>query len=139
MKIVGRKSRGPGLRGLGLGAMTAQRSRDKLVIPSSISCYGWREGPQFRRMADFRKLEVWRRAHELMLKVHLLAGELRGGAYLSLRSQIIRAAMSIPANIVEGRAQRTDRDFSRFLGYAIASASELEYHLLAARDLGLNC
>lgn len=88
-------------------------------------------------MADFRKLEVWRRAHELMLKVHPLAGELRGGAYLSLRSQIIRAAMSIPANIVEGRAQRTDRDFSRFLGYAIASASELEYHLLAARDLGL--
>ena len=88
-------------------------------------------------MADFRKLEVWRRAHELMLTVHPLASELRGGAYLSLKSQIVRSAMSIPANIVEGRAQRTDRDFSRFLGYAIASASELEYHLLAARDLGL--
>lgn len=72
-----------------------------------------------------------------MLEVHPLAAELRGGAYLSLKSQIIRASMSIPANIVEGRAQRTDRDFSRFLGYAIASASELEYHLLAARDLGL--
>jgi len=86
-------------------------------------------------MSDFRKLEVWRNAHDLMLQVHSQAGGIRGGAYLSLKSQIIRASMSIPANIVEGRAQRTDREFSRFLGYAVASASELEYHLIAARDL----
>ena len=70
-----------------------------------------------------------------MLQVHSTAGGIRGGVYLSLKSQIIRASMSIPANIVEGRAQRTDREFSRFLSYAVASASELEYHLIAARDL----
>jgi len=71
-----------------------------------------------------------------MIEVHAIAGAIRGGAYLSLKSQIIRAAMSIPANIVEGRAQRSERDFSRFLSYAIASTSELEYHLVAARDIG---
>lgn len=32
--------------------------------------------------------------------------------------------------------QRSDKEFSRFLGYAVASASELEYHLIAARDTG---
>jgi len=87
-------------------------------------------------MSDFRKLEVWRKAHDVMIEVHAIAGAIRGGAYLSLKSQIIRAAMSIPANIVEGRAQRSERDFSRFLSYAIASTSELEYHLVAARDIG---
>ena len=48
---------------------------------------------------------------------------------------MIRSAMSIPANIVEGRAQKSERDFGRFLGYAIGSTSELEYHLIAARDI----
>lgn len=44
--------------------------------------------------------------------------------------------MSISANIVEGRGQSSGRDFARFLGYAINSASELEYHLVVARDIG---
>lgn len=88
-------------------------------------------------MSDFRKLEVWRKAHELMLDVHALAGDIRGSTYVALKSQIIRAALSIPANIVEGRAQRTEKDFSRFLGYAKASASELEYHVLAAEELNV--
>ena len=72
-----------------------------------------------------------------MLEAHSHTGHIKGSPYLALKSQIVRAAMSIPANIVEGRAQRTDREFSRFLGYAIASASELEYHLIAARDIGV--
>ncbi len=88
-------------------------------------------------MSDFRKLSVWQKAHELMIKVHAQSGDIRGAPYLQLKNQIIRAAMSIPANIVEGRAQSTDREFSRFLGYAAASASELEYHLLAAQDIGV--
>ena len=88
-------------------------------------------------MADFRKLEVWRKAHGLMLEVHALARDIRGSTYLSLKSQMIRAAMSIPANIVEGREQRTDKEFSRFLGYAKSSASELEYHLVVVQDIGV--
>ncbi len=44
--------------------------------------------------------------------------------------------MSISANIAEGRRQATDKQFGRFLGYALNSASELEHHLIVARDLG---
>jgi four helix bundle protein len=42
--------------------------------------------------------------------------------------------MSIPANIAEGRRQTTEAQFGRYLGYALNSASELEYHLILARD-----
>jgi four helix bundle protein len=47
---------------------------------------------------------------------------------------MIRAAMSIPANIVEGRSQKSEREFARFLGYSLNSSRELEYHLMVARD-----
>jgi four helix bundle protein len=43
--------------------------------------------------------------------------------------------MSIPANIVEGRRQESERDFARFLRYSLNSAYELEYHLTLARDI----
>lgn len=44
--------------------------------------------------------------------------------------------MSVPTNIVEGREQATEAEFARFLGYSIASLSELEYHLMIGRDIG---
>ncbi len=44
--------------------------------------------------------------------------------------------MSVPTNIVEGRAQKTEAGFVRFLRISIGSIMELEYHLLAARDIG---
>ena len=88
-------------------------------------------------MQDFKKLHVWRKAHALALNAHRVAGQIRGTSYISLRSQLIRAAMSIPTNIVEGRAKHSEREFGRFLRYALSSASELEYHLIAGRDLEL--
>jgi four helix bundle protein len=50
---------------------------------------------------------------------------------------MLRAAMSIPANIVEGCGQQTTRQFVRFLQISLGSTSELEYHLLVARDTAL--
>lgn len=45
--------------------------------------------------------------------------------------------MSIPANIVEGRSQNSQKEFTRFLRIAINSSAELEYHLITSIDLGL--
>lgn len=89
----------------------------------------------FRRMSDFRKLHVWRKAHGLALNVHRVAVGIRGSTYASLRSQMIRSSMSIPANIVEGRGQKSGREFVRFLGYSVQSSRELDYHLIVARDI----
>lgn len=87
-------------------------------------------------MTDFKKLKVWQKAHTMALDVHRVAPLLRGAKHASLRSQLVRAAMSVPTNIVEGCGQQSPREFSRFLRIALNSTSELEYHLLAARDLG---
>ena len=88
-------------------------------------------------VADFKKLRVWKRAHALALCAHQAALTIRGSQYASLRSQIIRASMSIPANIVEGREQKSEAEFGRFLRYALGSTSELEYHLIIARDINV--
>lgn len=50
---------------------------------------------------------------------------------------MIRAATSIPTNIVEGTGQESAKEFGRFLSIAIKSSSELEYHLILTSDLQL--
>ena len=92
---------------------------------------------QSSAMADFKKLHVWRKAHALTLSIHRVSAKIRGSAYASLRNQLVRAAMSIPANIVEGRGQKSEREFARFLRIALNSASEFEYHLITCRDMGV--
>jgi four helix bundle protein len=88
-------------------------------------------------VSDFRKLEVWKEAHAMALKAHRVAWKIKGAHYRALRSQIVRAAMSVPANIVEGRSQASEKEFRRFLRYAINSASELDYHLIVGHDFGV--
>jgi four helix bundle protein len=88
-------------------------------------------------VSDFKKLKVWRKAHALALSVRRVATGIRGADNASFRNQIIRAAMSIPTNIVEGTGQKTGKEFARFIGFALNSASELEYHLIMGRDARL--
>lgn len=87
-------------------------------------------------MQDFRKLEVWEKAHRLVLSTYQATGTFPKEEIYGLTGQIRRAAASIPANIAEGCGRNTDADFARFLQIAMGSSSELEYHLLLARDLG---
>jgi four helix bundle protein len=86
-------------------------------------------------VSDFKKLHVWQKAHALSLTVDRVTRQIRDSRYASLRSQIFRAATSIPANIAEGRRQESEKEFARFLRYALNSASELEYHTILARDM----
>jgi four helix bundle protein len=86
-------------------------------------------------VSDFKKLKVWRKAHGLTLNVHHVATRIRGSDNASLRSQLLRAGMSIPTNIVEGTGQTSGKEFGRFLSIALKSTSELEYHLILAREI----
>jgi four helix bundle protein len=87
-------------------------------------------------MSDFKKLLVWEKAHSVAVRVQRLASKMRHLDHSSLRHQMQRAAASIPTNIVEGSRQSSRREFARFLRYSLNSASELEYHLILARDIG---
>jgi len=87
-------------------------------------------------MQGFRQLIVWQKAHELTVEIYTVTAQFPREELYSLTSQLKRAAASVGANIAEGCGRGSDLDFSRFLLIAMGSASELEYHLLLARDLG---
>jgi four helix bundle protein len=86
-------------------------------------------------VSDFKNLKVWRKAHALALNVHRVALKMRGAQAVLLRGQMTRAAFSIPTNIVEGNGQESNQQFARFVRFSLNSSSELEYHLIAARDV----
>jgi four helix bundle protein len=87
-------------------------------------------------MKNFRDLVVWRKAHELTLSVYKNTFFFPADERFGLTSQARRSAASISANIAEGCGRHGDGEFHRFLQMAMGSASELEYHLLLAHDLG---
>lgn len=86
-------------------------------------------------MKDFRDLEVWQGAHQLTLAVYQATRSFPREEMYGLTSQIRRCSASIAANIAEGCGRRGNAEFHRFLQISSGSASELDYHLLLARDL----
>ncbi|MCF8130178.1 MAG: four helix bundle protein [Deltaproteobacteria bacterium] len=87
-------------------------------------------------MRNFRELKVWLKSHQFVLEVYRLTKDFPPEERFGLTSQIRRSAASIPANIAEGCGKEGNLDVSRFLNIAVGSASETEYHLLLAHDLG---
>ncbi len=88
-------------------------------------------------MKNFRDVKVWEKAHRLTLAIYRDTTTFPKDELYGLRSQMRRASVSIPTNIAEGCGRDGDKDFARFLQIAMGSASELEYHVLLARDLDL--
>ncbi len=86
-------------------------------------------------MQNFRNLEVWNKAHQFTLQVYQVTEGFPRAEMFGLTSQVRRAAASIAANLAEG-CGRTQLEFAKFIQIAFGSASESEYHLLLARDLG---
>lgn len=87
-------------------------------------------------MRNYKELDVWKKAHQLTLEVYKEAGKFPNTELYSLTSQMRRACYSIPMNIAEGCGKSSDAEFARFLDMSAGSASELDYQLLLARDLG---
>jgi len=87
-------------------------------------------------MRDFRELKVWEKSHQLTLAVYQVIATFPKEERYGLTSQIRRASVSISANIAEGCGRSGDAELGRFLQIAMGSASELDYHVLLARDLG---
>ncbi len=82
-------------------------------------------------MSNFRELTVWKKAHALAVHIYQISRSLPKEELYGLSSQMRRACVSIPANIVEGCGRGSDADFARFLYIAMGS----EYHLVLACDL----
>ena len=87
-------------------------------------------------MESFTKLDVWQKAHKLTLSIYKLTEDLPKEEKYRLGDQIRRSASSIPANIVEGQARQTTKEYIQFLYNARGSLAETKYHLRLAKDLG---
>jgi four helix bundle protein len=88
-------------------------------------------------MRNYKDLRVWEEAHRLTLAVYRATQAFPKDERFGLTSQIRRASASIAANLAEGCGRRSDGEMARFVQIAMGSGSELSYHLLLARDLGL--
>lgn len=86
-------------------------------------------------MQDFKKLNVWEKAHASALAFYQITKVFPKDEIYGLTSQIRRASVSIPANIAEGCGRKSSAEFGQFLQISLGSTTELEYHLLLARDL----
>ena len=88
-------------------------------------------------MRNFRTLNIWNGGIGIVKQVYHLAESLPAEEKFGLRSQICRAAVSIPSNIAEGCSRNSQADFKRFLEIALGSAFELETQLILICELSL--
>ena len=86
-------------------------------------------------LKSYRDLEVWNRAHALVLQVYKITNPFPRSEQFGMVSQLRRAAYSVPANIAEGFGRRSTRELLQFISIANGSLEELRYFLLLSRDL----
>ncbi len=78
---------------------------------------------------------VWKEAHQLVLRIYSLLALFPKDEKYNLTSQIKRAAVSVPTNIVEGHSKNSTKDFSRYLYIARGSLEEMRYLFMLSTDL----
>lgn len=86
-------------------------------------------------MRPHEKLDVWNKSMDLVVTIYKATETFPKEERFGLTSQIRRAAVSIPANIAEGAARNSRKEFVHFLSNAQGSASELETEWLIAHRL----
>src|SRR5688572_31855118 len=87
-------------------------------------------------MRDYKKLEVWKKSHNLYMHIKkTIAVKFPKEERYELTSQLLRASLSVPLNIVEGCGKFTDKDFTRFLDNSLGSTNEADYCCFAAYEL----
>jgi len=88
------------------------------------------------KVDSHRDLIVWQKGMDLTVEVYRLASMFPGTETYRLTSQVTRSAASVPANIAEGHARSTRRDYANFLAIAKGSLMETETFLTLAIRLG---
>ena len=87
-------------------------------------------------MRDYRKIEAWKLADDLPVAVYAGTSTFPREELYGLTSQLRRAACSVPANIAEGSARESKRDYLHFLYIARGSLSETQYFIHLSQRLG---
>jgi four helix bundle protein len=86
-------------------------------------------------MPNYKKLIVFQKADELAFQIYKVTKTFPKTEAYGLTSQIRRAALSIPVNIVEGYSRRSNKELKQFLNIALGSYAETEYLLNFSKRL----
>lgn len=86
-------------------------------------------------MRNFRKYVIWNQAVDLTIDVYKLTQLLPKEEEYGLKSQLKRAAVSMPSNIAEGCSRTSQKDFRRFLEFSLGSSFEVETDIVVAQKL----
>jgi four helix bundle protein len=87
-------------------------------------------------MRDHTKIEAWRLADDLAVAIYEQTRSFPREELYGLTGQLRRSAISVPANIVEGSARHSKKDYLHFLHIARGSLAETQYYLHLASRLG---
>ena len=87
-------------------------------------------------MRPHENLNVWKKSVDFVVDVYKTTEHFPREEKFGLTSQIRRASVSVSANIAEGAARKSLKEFSHFLSNAQGSASEVETELLISYPLG---
>lgn len=83
-------------------------------------------------MKNYKGRKVWQRGLEVVTAVYALVRQLPREETYGLRSQMTRAAVSIPPNIAEGSSRTSEKEYRHFPEIALGSCFELETQLIVA-------
>jgi four helix bundle protein len=82
------------------------------------------------------KLEVWKLADDLAFEIYKITQQFPKEELYGITSQIRRAALSVPTNIVEGYSRKGDKELARFVNISLGSLGETKYLLYFSNRLG---
>lgn len=88
-------------------------------------------------MKDYKDLELWKESRKFVTTIYQLTSGFPIDEKFGLKSQLQRAAVSVPSNIAEGFGRSTSADTRKFLIIARGSLFELETQLYLSLDLNL--
>ncbi|WP_299675268.1 four helix bundle protein [uncultured Tenacibaculum sp.] len=86
-------------------------------------------------MRNYKNLEVWKKSHQLALKVYEVTKMFSSEEKFGIISQLRRASLSIPTNLVEGASRNSEKEFAYFINIASGSSAEVEYLLEFSKSI----
>jgi four helix bundle protein len=87
-------------------------------------------------MRNFRNLEIWQLAMEIVKLTYELIKKLPKSEDFGLKSQMQRAVISMPSNIAEGCSRKSNKELAHYFEISIGSSFELETQILASQMIG---
>ena len=84
----------------------------------------------------WKNLEIWKLSDQLAYKIYLETKQFPDEERYGITSQLRRASLSVPTNIVEGYSRKGDKELSHFISIALGSFAETKYLLHFAHRLG---